>query len=307
MARSASHVALEPTLDMSDLFRALFKALVSQVHPRMLWLAIWPFLAALFVCGGLAWWFRQEALTALGAVLNDMRLVGWLEAGFNFVGLDGFRVWLVPIVFIGLLIPTIVVAAVLIIALVAMPVILEHVASRDYADLARRRDASSYSLFITSLYNAAWVTVVFVIGWIATMPFWLIAPLALLLPLVWWGWLNARILRLDTLLEHASFAERSELLRRHRRTYLGLGILVSVLNFIPPLFLVAPVFAGLAFTHFNLHALRRLRAENPEPLVRPPIDMGAVQLIETSAAHSAEPPASSASSPPALPSNGSKS
>ncbi|MCX7274525.1 MAG: hypothetical protein NTV19_15390, partial [Burkholderiales bacterium] len=73
-------------------------------------------------------------------------------------------------------------------------------------------------------------------------------------------WLTARILRVDSLAEHASAAESDALLARHRGEYFLLAALVCALNYVPPLFLVTPVLSALAFGHFSLAALRAHRS-----------------------------------------------
>ena len=78
----------------------------------------------------------------------------------------------------------------------------------------------------------------------------------LIVPWLWWGWLTARLMRFDSLVEHADTQERRELIQRHRRSFLLLGLLVSALNYIPPLFLVTPVLSALAFAHYSLALLR---------------------------------------------------
>lgn len=264
---------------MSDVVRALLRALLSQLHPRMLWLAIWPFLVALLGWGGLAWWYREDILQALGAFIGQLTLIGWVDSLLLSIGIGGFKVFLVPLTFIGLLVPLIVLTALLIVGLAAMPVVIDHVARRSYPDLARAVGNQAFGNFWLSVLNSVWVTLVFVLGWLATMPLWLIAPLALVLPLLWWAWLATRILRLDSLLEHASAEERATLIARHRRAYLMLGLTVSLMNFVPPLFFFAPVYSGLAFTHFSLHALGKLRAERAPVPGNDLRDMGSVEII----------------------------
>lgn len=271
---------------MSDVLRAFARGLISQLHPRMLWLAIWPFLLALLAWGGLAWWFREDLLLALGDFIGELSLVSWVEGALGMIGIGGFKVFLVPVAFLGLLIPAVVLTALLIIALFAMPMVVDHVATRSYPDLARDARAASFGVWWISLFNGLWVSGVFVAGWIATMPFWLIAPLALMLPLFWWAWLTSRILRVDSLLEHASPQERALLIERHGRSYFLLGLMVSLMNFIPPLFFFAPVYSSLVFTHFSLQALRRLRHQDqpapaaPGTAVR---DMGPVDIVDNTA------------------------
>jgi len=50
-----------------------------------------------------------------------------------------------------------------------------------------------------------------------------------------------------------------ELFRRHRREFFGLGVLVSLLSYVPFAGLVVPVAAGLAFIHYGLARLAGLR------------------------------------------------
>jgi hypothetical protein len=91
------------------------------------------------------------------------------------------------------------------------------------------------------------------------MPLWLIPPLALIVPWLWWGWLTASLMRFDSLVEHADRNERERLIRSDRRAYLLLGLSVALLNYIPPLFLVAPVLSALVFAHYSLSRLRQRR------------------------------------------------
>lgn len=262
---------------MSDIFRALMKALVSQFSPRMLWLAIWPFFLALVFWGGVGWAFRAEILDALSAFLDNIAVIDWIESGLAWIGLAGFKAFLAPFIFVALLIPVMVASALLIVAIIAMPVVVGHVSARDYADVERRKSGG----MVVGVLNALWVTLVFGVGWLVTIPFWLIAPLAFLLPLFWWAWLNARIMRYDALAEHATAEERDVLIRRHGRAFFVLGVAVSLLNFVPPLFFFAPIYSALAFTHYGLHALRKLRMERvaAEPVRREPIDMGRVEVV----------------------------
>ncbi|MEK9720857.1 MAG: EI24 domain-containing protein, partial [Quisquiliibacterium sp.] len=107
-----------------------------------------------------------------------------------------------------------------------------------------------------SIWNALSATLIFIVGYLLTIPLWFIPPLGLIVPWFWWGWLTARLMRFDSLVEHADAIERAELAHRYRRSFLVLGLLVSALNYIPPLFLVTPVLSALAFGHFSLALLR---------------------------------------------------
>jgi Etoposide-induced protein 2.4 (EI24) len=251
---------------MNDVARALGRALASQFHPRMLWLAVWPFLVAFVAWGVLGYLFRHAAIAWLVGVTSSSLMGGWLATGFSWLGLDDGLVFVMGLVWFGLVFAAMVLTALLIIATVAMPTVVAHVASRDYPTLAAKHGGS----YLGSFGNALWVGVVFAIGFAVTIPLWLIAPLAFLVPLLWWGWATSRMFRYDALVAHASDEERRTLFVRHGRSFLAIGTIVSLLNFVPPLFFLVPILGGLAFTHFALHALTQLRTERGEigtPLV----------------------------------------
>ena len=245
---------------MNDIARALGRAVVSQLHPRMLWLAVWPFLIAFVVWGVLGVAFRHPALGWLVGFTSTTIVGNWIDAFFVWLGFDGGLGLVMGLIYVGIVFAAMVLTALVIIATVAMPTVVAHVAGRDYPTLAMKRGGT----YLGSLGNALWVGIVFAIGFAVTLPLWLIAPLAFLLPLLWWGWATARMFRYDALVAHASSEERATLFARHGKAFLAIGLLVSLLNFVPPFFFLVPILGGLAFTHYALHALQRLRAERGE-------------------------------------------
>ncbi|HEY0876953.1 MAG TPA: hypothetical protein VGE10_00740, partial [Zeimonas sp.] len=54
--------------------------------------------------------------------------------------------------------------------------------------------------------------------------------------------------------------ERGASNAEHRRSYLLLALLVTLLNYVPPLFLITPVLSALAFAHYSLALLRQRRS-----------------------------------------------
>jgi uncharacterized protein involved in cysteine biosynthesis len=101
---------------------------------------------------------------------------------------------------------------------------------------------------------------------------WLVVLPLLLLPLVGVpaslavnAWLNARLFRYDALSEHASADERAAVFRAGRGRLLALGFALAPLSFVPIVSLVAPVYAGLAFTCLCLDELAALRARPAAP------------------------------------------
>ncbi len=245
---------------MNDIARALGRALISQFHPRMLWLALWPFLVSLVLWGVLGFAFRHPAIAWIEGLAAGSFIGASLNTGFSWLGIDSGLGLISGVIYAGFVFAMMVLTALLIIAVVAMPTVVAHVGGRDYPQLARKNGGT----YLGSVGNALWVSVVFLIGFVLTIPLWLIAPLALLVPLLWWGWATARMFRYDALVAHASQEERELLFARHGKAFLAIGTTVSLLNFVPPLFFLVPILGGLAFTHYGLHALERMRAERGE-------------------------------------------
>ena len=145
--------------------------------------------------------------------------------------------------------------ALLLTAIVVLPLLLNHLSAVDYPDLARQGSDS----LIASAWNSVAAALLFVVGWLLTLPLWLIPGVALLLPLFWMAWLNRRTFAFDALAAHATPDEWRELRRAQAFPLLLLGLVMALLAHVPFLGLLAPSLAALAYLHFSLEALRRLR------------------------------------------------
>lgn len=241
------------------MFEALAAATRSQFQPRMLALVLWPLLGSLLLWGVLLVLFWQQAMHGLGefaalAPINDFLVrydLHWLASSLVFVVLL-------------LLLPTLVVATALFItAVIAMPVMVEHVARRDYPQLARGRGGTA----LGSAWNALAALLVYLVLWLLVLPLWLILPPAFIVPLLLNGYLNDRVFRYDALAEHATPEEYREILRRCGPQLLGLGCVAALVQLVPFVNLVSPVWSGLGFIHYGLAELAKLRAERATPAV----------------------------------------
>ena len=144
--------------------------------------------------------------------------------------------------------------AILLTALLVLPLMLNYLAERDYPDLARLgRDS-----LIESVRNSVGAAVLFAVGWVITLPLWLIPGLGLLLPLLLMAWLN-RTFAYDVLAAHTTVDEWRALRKQQAMPLLALGVIMAALTHIPFVGLLAPSLAALAYIHFCLEALRRLR------------------------------------------------
>lgn len=237
--------------------QAFRRALISQLHPRMLAALFLPFLVAILGAALLLWffwtpltgWLDQEASS--WGVFNTVD--GWLVA----VGLFSLKLWMVPLLAAGLLLPMAGILGLGIAAVFVMPLVLQHLEKRDYPGLRRQGQHAT----VLGTWNAIWVGFLFCVGWVLTMPLWLLPPMALVLPVFWWAFAVNRMLRVDAMIEHASGPERRLLWRRHTRSLWLMACILAVINLVPLFWLVMPVFSALVYAHFSLDAIRRLRTE----------------------------------------------
>lgn len=236
---------------MQSVISALVAALKSLLHPRMLALVLWPMLAALALWLVAAVMFWGSWSGSLAALLQATPLQHWIAQGF----LAALSRYLIDAVLVLMLLMAIYVTALAITAVFAMPMMVDHVAGRYYPGLERRQGGSAAG----SIVNAAIAIAAYCAGWVLSLPLWLFSPFALVLPVLLTAWLNQRLFRYDALAEHASRAEYRQLVGRCRVKLYLLGVAVGVLQFVPLLGLLLPVYAGLAFIHLCLAELEQLR------------------------------------------------
>jgi uncharacterized protein involved in cysteine biosynthesis len=231
-------------------FEALSRAFRDLFQFRVLWIVIWPILAAslLWLLLGVAFWSTFS---------------GWIASGLTAIGIQTWLEGVEPrwvaygvqaIVHLILFVPLVFITALLITALFAMPALIHMVADRDYPHLERKNGGG----FAGSLLNALIALGIFIAIWLITLPLWLIG-VGLVIPFIATAYLNQRLFRYDALAEHASQDEMRAIFSSQRSLLWGLGLLTGLVQFIPILNLFAPVLAALAFIHFGLARLKNLR------------------------------------------------
>jgi uncharacterized protein involved in cysteine biosynthesis len=237
---------------MERIFAALLKGFASLLHPRMLWLMVWPILVALLVWVAVAALYWSQAATWI-----DLRLHQWpaYEWAISFWPMTLLATWLAWLLLLFLLVPMVLVTAVLIISVVSMPAMVAHVGERDYPDLARRKGGT----LAGSVWNASVSLFLFMALFAVTLPLWLLPLLWPVLPVVLFGYFNQRVFRYDALAEHATAAEIVELIGRHRGELFLLGVALALIGHLPLIGLMMPVYGGLVFIHYGLARLGELR------------------------------------------------
>jgi CysZ protein len=238
---------------MERIFAALLKGLASLLHPRMLWLMVWPVLVALAIWATLAVLYWSQVITWVDLELQQWAAYRWALSVWP---LTLLATWLGWLLLLFLFVPVVLITAVLIISIVSMPAMVAYVGERDYPDLARRRGGT----FSGSLWNAIASLVLFILLLAVTLPLWLIPLLWPVLPIALFAYFNQRVFRYDALAEHASAHEIAELIAQHRGEMFLLGVALALIGHLPLIGLAMPVYGGLVFIHYCLARLAEWRS-----------------------------------------------
>lgn len=229
---------------------ALARALRDLFNLRVLWVVVWPMLLAvlLWLVLGVTFWGTFS---------------GWIAQGLDAIGIQTWLAEVEPawiahgiqaLLHLMLFVPLVMLTALVITALFGMPALIRVVAGRDYPELGRENGGG----LVGSLWNAVVAIALFVALWLVTLPLWLIG-VGVIVPFVAAAYLNQRLFRYDAIAEHASAEEMAALFRSERNGWWGLGLLTGLVQFVPLLNLLGPVFAALAFIHFGLGRLNQRR------------------------------------------------
>ena len=262
---------------MSLLFSSLFRAIFSQLHLRMLLLTLLPLLVGLVLWGLLLWQGLQPLIDQIHQWFSHYALFRTVGETLDAWGLSAVRSVMVPLLAMWLLLPLMILSALVLVGVFAMPVIARHVASHHYPRLELRHGGS----FAGSLWTSLSSFVIFLLIWLVTLPLNLVPLFALFIQPLLWGWLTSRVMAYDALADFADPDERRALLARQRWPLLMIGIATGSLGAVPGLlwlggvisvilfpllaalaiwlYLLVFVFSGLWFQHYCLEALSRLR------------------------------------------------
>ncbi len=232
---------------MKEVFAAFARSLRDLTQPAVLWQALWPPLVALVLWAGVAVavWTRAVALTAL--IVPNLPWSGW----------EWVAQWAAAFLLLAAFASLVYFTAILLVAVVALPRLINLVAARDYPDLGRHGE----NVFWGSLGNTLGAGAIFVVACLVTLPLLLVPGALLVLPLLWASWLNQRTFRFDALAEHATRAEMQRLVAGNRSRFYLAGLGTAAAAHLPLANLLAPALTALVFVHLGLAALRRQRQE----------------------------------------------
>jgi CysZ protein len=236
---------------LSEILHAFRKALQDLFRPQVLLMVAVPILCATVLWLFLGWFFwarlTQWVNSMLLATPFGQWIADWAQGVLQFFG---------SVIALALLAPGILITAMLITEFFTMPGLVNFVAQRYYPALARQHGGSATGSVVNSLIAIT----VFTLLWVVTLPLWFTGIGALVVPVINSAYLNQRIFRHDALSDHASREELRALNTENRRKLYLLGLLLAVFFYVPFFNVLAPALTGLAYTHYQLGKLAKLRA-----------------------------------------------
>jgi CysZ protein len=224
---------------------ALARAIPVLFDPRILAVVFLPLVAAAGIWAVIGWFAWVPLTQWLGATLFGAH-GGWSEFA------AGTSAAL-------LLMLAAVLTALVAVAVLAMPVIVDTVAEGDFASLAKRHGGT----FSGSAGNAVATILIFLPLWLLALFLLVFPPLYIAASLVLNAWLNQRLFRYDALAAHAGADELRAVIAASRGRLAVLGLLLAPLSLVPVVNLFAPLYAGAAFTYLCLGELAAWRARHP--------------------------------------------
>lgn len=276
------------------MFDAFWRAAAYCFRPRVMLLSLLPLAVMLVALGGWSYFYWSGAVATMQ---HWVETIGWLRTVFSWFGgsgTEGFAASIAPFVVLVLITPIAAVVALLVIALLMTPALVNMVTEQRFARLEKKKGTGLASSIVWALSTS----LVAILAFVVTMPLWLIPPLVLIVPPVIWGWLTYRVMSVDALAEHASKAERDSLLQRYRWPLLLMGVICGYIGIAPSvvwasgmvftigfvvlvpiavwIYAITFAFSSLWFIHFCLSALQQQRLESGEPGLSLPVQNAAL-------------------------------
>jgi hypothetical protein len=289
---------------MRLLLDSLWRSVAYCLHPQVIALSLLPLALMAIVALALGHFYWEVTVDWTRRTLDAWPLLShlWTWMG-GIVGRDIRRI-IAPLIVVLAVTPLIVVFALGAVTSLMTPALTRMVAERRFPELERKKGGS----FFSSALRSIGLTVLALLALFASMPLWLIPPLALILPPLIWGWLIYRVMSFDALSEFSTPEERRAILEAHQLPLLSIGVLCGYLGAAPSIawasgllfaaafFVLIPIaiwiytlvfaFSALWFAHYGLDALATLRQQEIAAAA-------AATGIEMTAGASPPPPATS--------------
>jgi len=262
---------------MRNVFNSYGRALLSQLHGKMLLLSAMPFLLSLLLWGLLLYWGLQPLIDSLQTLFAEHDLFRTSSAVLGTFGLGMLKTVIVPLIAMFMLLPLMILTALIFMGVLAMPAIGRHVGGRHFPQLEKKHGGSLLGSVGTSLATF----LLFIVVWAALLPLYAFPPAALVGQALLWGWLTYRVMAYDAMAEYASVEERQIIMQSRRTQLLLIGVVSGAAGAVPGmlwmggvmsvvffpflaafaiwLYVMIFIFTGLWFQYYCLEALSVLR------------------------------------------------
>lgn len=237
---------------MSFIFKAITSAFRDLVRFKIAWIIIWPILVSALFWLIIGFIFRDYFSELFFLILGQIGIGEWLQN----LESDWIAAVIQNLIYIMVFIPLVIITTLIITAIFVMPALIKLVADRYYPELKREYGGTISG----SIINAILASSIFILIWVITVPLWAVGA-GIIIPFAATAFMNQQLFRYDALSEHASNQEIKIICSENRLSLWGLGLCTGLIQFVPLLNLLAPIFTALAFIHFGLDHLKLLRAE----------------------------------------------
>jgi hypothetical protein len=210
---------------------AFWRAAAYCLHPRVILWSLLPVVVAGGAVLALGWLFWEPVVAEVRATLERWQLVEAMLQWLDSIGGATLRALVAPMIVVAVAVPLVVVGALLLVATLMTPAVVNLVARRRFPELVRRQGARWWQQLLWALA----CTLAALVALVLSMPLWLVPPLVLVLPPLIWGWLACQVLGFDVLAAHASAEERRQILHARRWPLLVMGMIAGYLGALPSL------------------------------------------------------------------------
>lgn len=236
------------------------KALKSFRYPQVWWALISPIilstlLSAIFIYFFIAPIFESFSFSVLQTIVNGLQSISLVpESVLDF--LNRYKDQIVQILFVIILFltafPFFVVLTTVISSLMANIYLIPFLGEKEFSFLEKKGS----SRFFGSIYNTIKYSVLFLIFWGISLPFFLFLPFMPIMTMLLTGWYFHKISSYDILTLWANDKELSSVKDQNYWKAFLICFLVSGLQFIPLAFAFAPVLIQIVLIYFYLDQLQ---------------------------------------------------
>lgn len=144
--------------------------------------------------------------------------------------------------------PAALITALFITSIFLVPTLVSEVRRTDYPHLTKK----SNSIF-TGTGTSIIYSIKYFVTWVVSLPLWVIIPGgALIIPFLLVAWFNSKLFGWEVMTEIADSGEIAGFISQNSRALFALGLLTSLIYYIPIVNFIAPVLTSAAFVRFCL-------------------------------------------------------